>query len=97
MNQMTIFEAIDDKPKKVGIRYRWHVVKRYEDLEVLVGTAIPGEDTVRFLPMKSNIGIQLDRETHDRAIAKGAQVFSDEEYREWLTENNFEERDVKSN
>ena len=92
MNQMTIFEAIDP-PKNVGIRYRWHVVKCYEDLEVLVGTAIPGEDTVRFLPMKSNIGIQLDRETHDRAIAKGTQAFSDEEYREWLKENKFEERE----
>ena len=45
--------------------------------------------------MKLNIGIQLDRETHDRVIAQGTQVFSDEEYREWLTVNNFEERDVK--
>ena len=96
MSQMTIFEAIDP-PKNVGIRHRWHVVKCYEDLEALVGTAIPGEDTVRFLPMKSNIGIQLDRETHDTVITKGTQVFSDDDYAEWLKENKFEERDAQSN
>ena len=91
--QMTIFEAIAP-PKKTGLLHRWHIVKCYEDLEVLVGTAIPGEDTVRFLPMKSNIGIQLDRETHDRVIAKGTQDLTDEEYHKWLKENKFEERDV---
>lgn len=97
MNQMTIFEAIENKPEnKVGLLNRWHIVKCYEGVEVLVGTAIPGEEAVRIIPTKLSVGIHLDQETHNRVMAEGTQVLSYANYEKWLAEYGFKERDVRN-
>lgn len=100
MSQMTIFEAIEKtptpEPQNTEILHRCHIVKFYEDdVEVLVGTAIPGRQTVRIVPTKLNIGIQLDQERHNRVMKKGIQDLSYIDYKKWLSEHGFEERGIK--
>lgn len=84
MNQMTIFESIEDEPKKIGLLHRKHIVAPYNDIAYFVATAIPGEDNIHILPGK-----------HQAIIPYKKFDLSYAEYAVWLKENNFEERDVK--
>ena len=73
MNQMTIFEAIDDKPKNIGLLHRCHLYHG----DQFKYTAFPSLKGMKVIGVRSS-------EVYN---------FTAEEYREWLEENKFEERE----
>ena len=77
MNQITIFDTPDTKPKrKTGFLNRWHIRRNNKH----VALAIPGEHTVHIYPGK-----------YQNVIEYAAFDLSYDEYSFWLDDNNFEE------
>lgn len=55
MNQMTIFEAIEDKPKKVGLLHRCHLYKGNE----IAYTAFPSRKGMKLLGIRTTEALNM--------------------------------------